>query len=280
MSGADDDGGAVGMMLPARARHACRGKATRRAARGIGSPAEGEKRMAVRELKHQVGDIAVRLFRDGAGEPVLFLHGAAGVPPWNVFFEKLAGRYDVLVPEHPGYSTAENAASIRSVADAAMYYLDFLDGLATGPVHLIGHSLGGWIAAELAVRNCTQLQSLTLIAPAGIRVKGIPSGDNFLWSPEETARNLFHDQALAARCMAARLGWEPRWFNPALERWLHRIRVPAFVLWGANDKLLPSAYAKRWGERVPGVRVELIDACGHLPHVEKPEVSADKILKF
>ncbi|MGP0089673.1 MAG: alpha/beta fold hydrolase [Xanthobacteraceae bacterium] len=254
--------------------------------------------MAARELRHQVGDIAVRLFRDGAGEPVLFLHGAAGVPPWNVFFEKLAGRYDVLVPEHPGFSTAENAATIRSVADAAMYYLDFLDGLATGPVHLVGHSLGGWIAAELAVRNCTQLLSLTLIAPAGIRVKGVPSGDNFLWGPEETARNLFYDQALAERriaqvvteeeadralvnrFMAARLGWEPRWFSLSLERWLHRIKVPAFVLWGENDKLLPSAYAKRWGERVPGARVEIIDACGHLPHVEKPEISAEKILKF
>jgi pimeloyl-ACP methyl ester carboxylesterase len=254
--------------------------------------------MAARELKHQVGNIAVRLFRDGAGEPVLFLHGGGGVPPWNAFFERLAGRYDVLVPEHPGYSTAENAATIRSVADAAMYYLDFLDGLATGPVHLVGHSLGGWIAAELAVRNCTQLLSLTLIAPAGIRVKGVPSGDFFLWSPEELARNRFHDQtfaerelaqvvseeeadrALVNRFMTARLAWEPRLFNLALERWLHRIRVPSLVLWGENDKLLPSAYAKRWGERVPGARVELIDACGHLPHVEKPEISAEKVLKF
>ena len=85
---------------------------------------------------------------------------------------------------------------------------------------------------------------------------------------------------LANRFMAARLGWQPRWFNPALERWLHRIKVPTLVLWGADDKLLPCAYAKRWQERVPGARVEIIPACGHLAHIEKADVVAEKILGF
>ncbi|MFL5046604.1 MAG: alpha/beta fold hydrolase, partial [Xanthobacteraceae bacterium] len=178
------------------------------------------------------------------------------------------------------------------------YYLDFLDELGAQRVHLVGHSLGGWIAAELAVRNCARLATLTLIAPAGIRVKGVPMGDNFIWSPEETARNLFYDQsfaekmlaqvpseeeadrALTNRFMAAKLGWEPRWFNPSLERWLHRIKVPTLVLWGADDKFLPSRYAELWGERVPGAKVELIPRCGHLPHIEKAEMTADKILGF
>src|SRR3954453_14702382 len=105
--------------------------------------------MAVRELKHQVRDIEVRLFRDGKGEPLVFLHGAGGPPPWNAFFAKLADRYDVLLPEHPGFGTAENANGIRNIADMAMYFLDFLDGL-DAPVHLVGQSLGGWIAAEAA----------------------------------------------------------------------------------------------------------------------------------
>jgi Alpha/beta hydrolase family len=154
-------------------------------------------------------------------------------------------------------------------------------------VHLVGHSLGGWTAAEIAVRNGSHLASLCLIAPAGIRVKGVPSGDNFISSPEESARNLFYDQSFAElmlsatpsedekdreltnRFMAARLGWEPRWFNSALERWLHRIQVPSFLLWGENDKFMPNAYAKRWQELGSGLRVELIADCGHLPDVEK-----------
>jgi pimeloyl-ACP methyl ester carboxylesterase len=202
------------------------------------------------------------------------------------------------VPEHPGFGTLENAGTIRDVADMAMYYLDFLDGLDTERVNVVGNSLGGWIAAEVAVRNCARINTLTLISPAGVRVKGVPMGDNFIWSPEEAARNLFHDQSfaeraialtpseeeadrmLANRFMAARLGWQPRWFNPALERWLHRVTVPTLVLWGEDDKLLPCAYAKRWQERVPGARVETIPACGHLAHIEKADVVAEKIFGF
>jgi pimeloyl-ACP methyl ester carboxylesterase len=255
--------------------------------------------MGVQQTKHQVRDIAVRLYRDGAGEPVVFLHGAAGVPPWGPFFEKLATRYDLMLPEHPGFGASDNPAAIRNVADAAMYYLDFLDGLGA-KVHLIGHSLGGWMAAELAVRNATRLRSLTLIAPAGVRIKGLPCGDNFIWAPDELARNLFHDQSFAERMIAqgqamtddeadvaltnrfaaAKYGWEPRWFNPALERWLHRITPPTFVIWGAEDKILPYAYADVWKGRVPGLRVEILQQCGHLPHIEQADATAEKVLGF
>ena len=182
-----------------------------------------------RELQHTVGNVSVRMLRAGAGEPLLFLHGAGGWPGRLPLFEKLAAHYDVLVPEHPGFGTLENAGAIRDVADMAMYYLDFLDGLDADRVHVVGNSLGGWIAAEVAVRNSSRVQTLALISPAGVRVKGVPMGDNFIWSPEEAARNLFYDQsyadrmlaqaqapseedadrALTNRFMAAKLGWEP-----------------------------------------------------------------------
>jgi pimeloyl-ACP methyl ester carboxylesterase len=253
--------------------------------------------MAPREDRHKVRDISVRLWRDGAGDPVMFLHGANGMPGWIPFFAKLAETHDLRVPEHPGFGKSDNPAWIRNIGDMAMYYLDLLDGLGTR-VHLIGHSLGGWISAELAVRNCENLASLTLIAPAGCRVKGVTCGDNFIWSPEEAARNLHFDQAIAEqviarvptdeeadlmltnRFMAAKLGWEPRWFNPALERWLHRIKVPTLVLWGQEDKLLPSAYAEVWRREVPGVQVEIIPSCGHIPQIEKMDVVAKQVTGF
>lgn len=149
------------------------------------------------ELIYRVGRIDTKLLTAGKGQTVLFLHGGGGLPRWNVFFDRLSQQYEVLLPEHPGFGTDRHAEQIRSIFDLAMYYLDFLDRLDRGHVHLVGHSLGGWAAAELATRNCSQLASLTLMAPAGLRVRGIPAGDNFIWSPEETIRNLYHDQKLA-----------------------------------------------------------------------------------
>jgi pimeloyl-ACP methyl ester carboxylesterase len=260
--------------------------------------------MRPRETSHTVRNVKVRLFAAGDGPPLVFLHGAGGIERWLPFFDLLAARHTVMAPEHPGFGASDNPAFIRDVSDVAMYYLDFFDALAEASggekIHLVGQSLGGWIAAELATRNCAHLKSLTLLAPAGIRVKGILSGDNFMWSHEETVRNLVHDQAyaeraitaaatldeaqrdrlLASRYAAAKLAWEPRWFNPALERWLHRIKVPTLVLWGAEDKLLPAQYAEVWRREVPGVAVEIIPACGHLLHVEQAERVASRVLAF
>jgi pimeloyl-ACP methyl ester carboxylesterase len=227
---------------------------------------------------------------------VLFLHGANGLPQWLPFFEQIAARCDLRVPEHPGYGTSDNPAWLRDIGDLAMYYLDFLDGLDEPKVHIVGQSLGGWAAAEMAVRNCTHIASLTLLDPAGIRVKGLLSGDNFIWGPDEAVRNLYYDQSLADKMLAmpvtdeqadialgnrfttTKLGWQPRWYNPSLERWLHRITVPTLVVWGENDKLFPKEYAARWGERIPGCKVEIIPQCGHVPAIEKPDITAKKVL--
>lgn len=254
--------------------------------------------MPATESRHKVRDVSVRMLRGGSGPPVLFLHGANGWPQWLPFFDLLAKACDVRVPEHPGFGTSDNPAWLRNTADLAMYYLDFLDGLGLDKVHLVGHSLGGWTAAELAVRNCTRLASLTLLAPAGLRVKGMPCGDNFIWSPEEATRNVYYDQSIAERILAlpvsdeaadialtnrfaaTKFGWEPRWYSPSLERWLHRVSVPTLVLWGAEDKLFPKDYAALWRERISNATVEIVPECGHVPLVEKPDLTARKILEL
>lgn len=254
--------------------------------------------MAVDEKTHRVRDVSVRTLRAGKGAPLLFLHGAAGLPQWNPFFELLSSKYDVIVPEHPGFGKSEAPSTLRNVADMAMYYLDFIEQFDSDDLHVVGHSLGGWIAAEVAVRSSARLKTLSLLSPAGLRVKGVPMGDNFIWNPEETARNLFHDQsfaermlahqpteeeadiALTNRFMAVRLGWEPRWYNPALINWLHRVKAPTLVLWGDSDKLFPKDYIEPWKNAIPGAKAEIIEQCGHLPHVEKAQVTAQKIMSF
>ncbi|HEX9466562.1 MAG TPA: alpha/beta fold hydrolase [Alphaproteobacteria bacterium] len=235
-----------------------------------------------------VNGARIHLRRAGSGAPLLFLHGAAGVTAWLPYFEELAKTRTLLVPDHPGFGESDTPAWLFGIGDIAYFYLDFIDHLGLSELDIIGHSLGGWIAAEIAARNAGALRSLTLLAPAGARVKGVLSGDVFMWSPEERANNLVHAPALAAQMLAAaaanpdqmkaqlknsygaaRLGWQPRFFNPELQRWLHRINIPVQLIWGENDKVLPVEFAKAWTDALPKARLTKLPQCGHLPHVER-----------
>ena len=99
--------------------------------------------------------------RGGAGQPLLFLHGAGGLPGWQPFLARLADRYDVIAPDHPGYGQSDTPAWLEEVADLAQFYLEFLKHLSLIGVHVIGHSLGGWIALEMATRSTARIKSLT-----------------------------------------------------------------------------------------------------------------------
>src|SRR5580700_11467487 len=160
----------------------------------------------VGELK--VRNVSIRLHHAGRGPMVLFLHGAGGLPQWLPFFDALAEHYELLVPEHPGFGGSVDPPWIRSMADLAMFYLDLVEEAGLDRVHLIGNSLGGWLAAEILIRDRSRFKSLVQLAPAGIRVKGVPSGDNFIWGPEEAIRNLYHDQSFADQMLGVNLSPE------------------------------------------------------------------------
>jgi pimeloyl-ACP methyl ester carboxylesterase len=245
-----------------------------------------------------VRDTRIKLQRAGSGETVLFLHGAGGVPQWLPFFDALAERYEVLVPEHPGFGGSDDPPWLRSIADLALFYLDLVEEAGLDNIHLVGNSLGGWLAAEILIRDRSRFKSLVQLAPAGLRVKGVPCGDNFIWGPEEAIRNLYHDQSFADRLLAltpseeqfdvmlhnrftvAKFGWQPRWYDPDLEKWLHRIKLPALVVWGDDDKIIPPAYAALWRERLPDARLVMVPDCGHLPHVEQAPLVARHVIDF
>jgi pimeloyl-ACP methyl ester carboxylesterase len=225
----------------------------------------------------------------GAGAPLLFLHGAGGSDSALPWLRRLTRQARVIVPDHPGFGRSGEPTWFDNIHDLAYAYLDFLEARELDRVHIVGTSLGGWIALELAVRSCSRLARLTVIGASGIRPGEIPTGDLFLWSPEERVRNLVADPALANKLLAvpptpeqaqialrnhfatAKLAWEPRFFDPHLEKWLHRIRVPTQVVWGAEDRLFPLEYGRKLAAAIPGATFSVIDRCGHLPHVEQPD---------
>ena len=231
----------------------------------------------------------VAMLRGGKGEPLLYLHGANGAGRTLPFMEALAERYDVLVPEHPGFGGSDEPDWLDNIHDVAYFYLDFMQSIDLRGVHLVGMSLGGWIALEIAVRDTARLKTLTLAVPAGLRVAGLKTGDPYAWSPQETMRQAFHDPKVAEAAIAAlpenveaddtflknrstfaTLGWEPRLHDPHLEKWLHRIDLPTRIVWGADDNSLSADYAAEFAKRIPGSEVTVIPECGHLLHVEKP----------
>ena len=250
------------------------------------------------ESRMQLDGCEISLRQGGRGPTLLFLHGASGAGPWAPFHDALAERFHVLAPSHPGFDDSEDPPWLDNIADLANFYHDFLKDLDLRNVNLVGLSLGGWVAAEMAVRDTSRLATVTLMCAAGIHVKDVPQFDMFLVSPEERARRMFHDPAKAEAIVervsdpanadlvmknqeaTARLIWQPRAYDPHLRKWLHRIDRPTLALWGESDPLFPPAYAKAYAELIPGAKAVVLEACGHLPNLEQPQAASAAILEF
>jgi len=246
----------------------------------------------------EINGCKLSLRRGGTGEPLIYLHGTDGLAEWPSILDTLAERFDVIVPDHPGFGGSEVAAWIDDVSDIAYVYLDVIAKLGLTGVHVVGQSLGGWIALEMAVRSTQHLRSITLISSAGIHVKGVPKADIFMIDPEEQARlayadpkigeeaaqrigaDKYQDLAILNRIASARFGWQPRFFNPRLERWLHRVNVPTHVIWGDADRIIPPAYAEAFHRLIPGSKLTVIPNAGHLPHIERAPAVAQAMQAF
>jgi pimeloyl-ACP methyl ester carboxylesterase len=241
--------------------------------------------------------VTVRCQIRGDGPPLVSLHGASGAV-WTPGLERLAERFTVYLPEHPGFGRSERPDGIESVLDLALVYLDLFDALGLRDLDLVGHSLGGWIAAELASLCAHQLRRLVLVSAVGLTIPGEERADVFLLSGEERTRISFADPALVEQALArrptpeaqreqatnwnmtARLAWKPFMASPALAGRLGRIRVPTLLVWGAQDRIVPPVHAHAYARAIPGAEVALIEACGHAAAVEQPEELARVITTF
>jgi pimeloyl-ACP methyl ester carboxylesterase len=232
----------------------------------------------------EVAGITLRYLQAGDGPEILFLHGASGAG-WNPLLDRLSADWRVIAPEHPGFGLSPIPEWMMSTGDLAFFYLDLLQALNLHHLHLVGHDVGGWIAAEMAIRNTEWLSSLTLIAPAGVAHPQAPFGDVLLWSTEEFARRQFRDpkraddwlQVQAAlgmdivlqnRAGLARLGSKAGLSNPQLPYWLHRIDIPTLLIWGKDDEVTPFACHEAFMREIPHAELFPLALAGHALPIE------------
>jgi pimeloyl-ACP methyl ester carboxylesterase len=238
----------------------------------------------------RVHGVEIELAREGKGKPMLILHGGSGPTPQAPYVKALAKSFDVLVPGHPGFGTSPLPAHFDHIDDLAYFYLDLMDALDLREVRLMGFSLGGWLAMEIAVKSTARIAKLILVDSVGIKVGGPTDRDIvdiFATAPDQLAKLMFHDpskapdpakftdeQALIAgrnREAMAVYGWEPYLHDPKLKGRLHRIDVPTLVVWGASDRLVTPSYGRALAGFIPGARFVAIEAAGHGPNMEQPQ---------
>jgi pimeloyl-ACP methyl ester carboxylesterase len=255
----------------------------------------------------------VWLLENGGGAPLVYLHGFADVhsvkESWLPFHEQLAKGARVIAAAHPGCAQSDEDKDIDTVEDVVFSSLELLDALGLAQFDLVGNCVGGWLAAELAVRHPEKIRKLVLIGAAGLFIQGALIGDVFMHAQPEygssyatlrellfssdnhpLALELFPDGKGALEDevrryqmlrLSSRIGFKPPYFyNHSLKNRLHRITAPALVIWGEHDHMVPRQHGETYAERIPNAKLTIIPGAGHSAHVEKPEETANLIQEF
>jgi pimeloyl-ACP methyl ester carboxylesterase len=247
-----------------------------------------------------IAGVELEVFEAGDGPPLLFLHGAGGFAADHPYVPALSARHRLIAPSHPGFGTSSLPDWIDAVDDIAYIHLELLDRLGVAQVDVIGCSIGGWIAAELATKSPERVRRLVMVGPVGVKtgpVDRLDVPDIFALPQSAVERLLFHDPermradpsrlsdeqlAIAARNREtlALLSWEPYMHNPKLRRRLHRVAAPALFLRGESDGLVSEKYLEAYARLLPDAHTDTIAEAGHAPHLEQPEAFAARALAF
>lgn len=240
------------------------------------------------------GEITVALSDRGSGPAVLLLHGGAGPASVTGFADLLAAAGTrVLTPTHPGFGGTERPEALRTIGGLAELYAALLDALELSDVTVIGNSIGGWIAAEIALLSSTRVRRVVLVDAVGIEVDGHPVVDFFALSPAQIAEHSYYDPStavipdLATLPPAARevaLGnrsalaiYGGTMTDADLRARLGSIDVQAFVLWGEADRIADVDYGRAYAAAIPGAQFVLLERTGHVPQIETPQLLLDAL---
>jgi pimeloyl-ACP methyl ester carboxylesterase len=261
----------------------------------------------------RVGNVQVRRGGQAGTTPLVYLHSAQGEGEGLEFVDRLAERHPVTAPLFPGFGESEGIEEIDDMDDAVFHMLDLWDrlGFTDNPPAVVGLSLGGWMALELATRYPEKVRALVLINPAGLYLEGHPIKDIFGRTPGELAEDLFYDQShpvaqlmhtlnelssdvgrrieipfemvkpvAATMAATAKLAWDPYLHNPKLPRRLWRVTCPTLVVRATEDTLIPAAHAQYYADNIAGARYVEVTEARHMLPWEKPEELAEIVNDF
>ena len=238
------------------------------------------------------GGAKIEVLKGGRGRPLVALHSIEGNLGWLPMHQRLAEHFTVYVPTHPGYAGSERPACLESFIDLARFYPWILQELDISKATLVGHFIGGWLAAEMAVTSPETVEKLVLIDSAGIKPQRGEIADIFLHGIEGTRALSFHDvkqvrdyESLFApakspqererqtinREATTRYCWKPYAHDPMLPLLLGRLRVPTMIIWGREDRIVPLECGELFAGAIASSRLGVIRHCGHFPQFERPD---------
>jgi pimeloyl-ACP methyl ester carboxylesterase len=248
------------------------------------------------EEKVRVGDTDLQVLKTGTGKPLLVFHGEMGFSGLLKWHTALAAKRTLHIPLHPGYGKTPQASWIMNMRDLGSFYSRYIREQKLAPVDVIGFSLGGWLAAEMATANSAQFSKMILVGAAGLRP---PSGE-IMDMFTRTARNYLNENVVdfkntpefpslfggeqtpaqyeeweEARAETARIAWQPYMFTQSMDHLLENIAgLPTLLLWGKQDQVVPLSVAELYKKQIAGAKLVAFDKCGHMPEIEQ---SADFI---
>ncbi len=247
-----------------------------------------------------IGDAEIELRRFGTGKPLLLLSGEDLLEPDAPFAAELAAEFEIFAPSPPGFGASNRPEWITAPDDIAYLYLSLIEQLGLDNVTVLGCSLGGWIAAEMATKNDARLARLVLVDPYGIKPGGPAERDIAdIWqlSPAKVATLKWRNPESAKRDTAklsdaqlgmiarnresfARFCWEPYMHNPKLKHRLARIGVPTLLIWGEADGIVTPSYGAAYAKLIPGAAFKTVPDAAHYPHLEQKDLFLRLIRDF
>ena len=251
-------------------------------------------------MLQKVHGVPLEVVTAGAGRDILFLSSGMWFADERAFVARLSEHGRVIAPVAPGFGSAPVDPRMTSVDDLAYLYLDLIQAMGLRDALLIGASFGGWVAAEMAIKNVAGLDAMVLIDPLGVKIGdrltrdiadlyGLPDAELRARAYVNEAAFVsdvtkIDDEELARRMRAreslARYGWSPFLHDPKLRGRLHRVACPTQVIWGARDRIVSPDYGRAYASFIPGAQfVEIADAA-HFPHVERADATLNRILAF